>query len=923
VLWERQAVNAAITALLDRAAAGTAGALFINGDPGLGKSALIDGARGLAAGRGFLVGSARGDPMEMSLPFGLLDQAFAELGGAAILQDRDPGAPRPDAQGARFYGALRWLGVFNTAPVLIALDDLHWADADSLALLSFLCRRLGLLNVAVIAALRPWPADADRLAARLAADGHAEAHWLTPLSLTSAAALLSAKSGRKLSAAEADRAWEVSAGNPLLLEQIALMVARGEQIPLAHRSGGAGRPGDLLLARFAGLPAAGMRCAQSAAVLGARFRSDIALQLAQLDDAESDLALDSLDRSGLVLDAGAGSLRFVHPLFRQALYDDLGPARRGRLHATAFRLLASRGLDAESAEHAIQAGLSGDPQAIGVLERVGRSALKVGAVETAVTVLEGATGLAGQQAPSGLLVSLAQALIFAGRPAESARACDRVLSRPGLPTMTRASALRALARALVYGGAYPAAAERFEECIELTGTADPVAVVRTFLAYGLASWFCVGPREARLIMTRAVQAVGPQSQALRRQVDAAWALTAMETGDPQGLDLARAAARSTESDPSSWDDDVTSVWGSLLTYASAAKYTDRLAESEHFYRIALAAAGRMGAVEEEATILVACADTLLRQLRLDEAERMLEQVAVLVDLVPLAGPFGAAGRALVLLHRGQLADSAACISDAEPVVEVIGAWSARLWLFYAHGWRLVAEGHFADACRIYADMETLTKRVGIGEPCEVPWAAHAIAAYLGCGRQADALRIVCWLEECAQRLPCQWPRIAAATGRAGLAEAGGDNSAADAFFHRALGLHEQTDLPAERLQTLLEYGRFLRRAGQPSRARPLLAQAYQMAADAGAVWLAGLASAELKVAGGRRRRRPESGSLTPQEQRVAELAVNRLSNKEIADQLYVSVKTVETHLERIYAKLSIHSRRELPPVTRQPGPPGS
>jgi len=921
VLWEREVVSAAIAALLDRVAAGTSGALFIKGDPGLGKTALVGRAGRLAAERGFRVGSGRGDPMETSLPFGLFTQAFGELGGAMILQDAGSGLTGPDARGAQFYGALRWLALPGAAPVLIALDDLHWADADSLSLLSFLCRRLGSLQVAVIGALRSWPAEAEGLAARLAGDGYAAAERLAPLGAASAVALLATRLGTDLPAAEAEHAWEVSAGNPLLLEQLALMVSRGEQIPGGARPGARGRPADLLLARFAGLPVAGMRCARAAAVLGARFRAEFALQLAQLDDAEGDVAVAALDRSGLVLEDGGGSLRFVHPLFRQALYDDLGAAQRGRLHARAFRLLAERGLDAEAAEHAIQAGLAGDPQAIGLLERVGRSALLVGALETAVTVLEAAAGLAGEQATPGLLVSLADALIFAGRPAEAARACDRVLSRPGLQAMTRADALRALARALVYTGAYPAAADRFEECIGLTGDADPGAAVRTFLAYGLASWLCVGPRQAHLVMTRARQAARPYGHALRRRIDAAWALTAMETGDPQGLELARAAARSVESDPSSWAGDVTSVWGALLTYASAAKYTDRLAESEHFYRVALQAAEQLGAVEEEASVLVACTDTLLRQLRIGEAGRMAERVAGLSDLVPLAGPFAAAGRALVLLHLGRLEESETCISSAEPIVTAIGAWSAQLWLSYVRGWRLVAEGRFAEACETYAGMEAMTERVGIGEPCEVPWAGHAIAAYLGCGRERDALRVISWLDECARRLPCRWPRIAAAAGRARLAEAADDHSGADAFFREALDLHGQTDLPLERLQTLLEYGRFLRRSGQPTRARPLLAQAHQMAADAGATWLAGLVGEELKVAGGRRRRRAEPTALTPQEQRVADLAAARLSNKEIADQLYVSVKTIETHLERVYAKLGIHSRRELLAATRQPGPP--
>ena len=124
-------------------------------------------------------------------------------------------------------------------------------------------------------------------------------------------------------------------------------------------------------------------------------------------------------------------------------------------------------------------------------------------------------------------------------------------------------------------------------------------------------------------------------------------------------------------------------------------------------------------------------------------------------------------------------------------------------------------------------------------------------------------------------------------------------------------LHSQVDLPLEWLQTLLEYGRFLRRSGHVQAARPLLAQAAELADSAGALWLAGQAGEELRVAGGRRRAKPDPGELTAQERRVAELAASGASNAEIAGALYVSVNTVETHLRHVYAKLGIRSRGKL------------
>jgi DNA-binding CsgD family transcriptional regulator len=228
------------------------------------------------------------------------------------------------------------------------------------------------------------------------------------------------------------------------------------------------------------------------------------------------------------------------------------------------------------------------------------------------------------------------------------------------------------------------------------------------------------------------------------------------------------------------------------------------------------------------------------------------------------------------------------------------------------GWHRLTQGRLDEACEIYAGMEATAHRVSAGEPCEVPWAAHAIAAYVGAGREDDARRVIDWLDSCAEKLPCRWPRIAAATGRARLAEFSGDDDTAEEHFARALRLHEEVDLPLERLQTLLEYGKFLRRAGQPARARTFLSKALELAESGGGVWLADQAASELRVAGGRRRRRDrEPGRLTPQEERVATLAATGATTREIADQLYVSTSTIETHLEHIYTKLGIHSRREL------------
>ena len=343
-----------------------------------------------------------------------------------------------------------------------------------------------------------------------------------------------------------------------------------------------------------------------------------------------------------------------------------------------------------------------------------------------------------------------------------------------------------------------------------------------------------------------------------------------------------------------------------------AKLCEHLADAQHAYDVALHASEQLGASSYRTFIRINYVDTLARQLRVDEALELLHQSEEDAALAAAAAPFHAAARALLLQLAGRLDECDATVDAMEPVVSLLGAWLASLWFSYLRGWRLVVEGRPDDACAIYADMEATMLRVGAGEPCEVPWAGHALAAYVATGRVHDASRVIGWLEKQAEGLPCRWPRIAAATGRARLAEAAGDHEAADDLFQRAVHLHEEVDIPLERVQTLLEYGKYLRRAGQPARARPLLAEALQMAEDGGAAWIAAQAQDELHIAGGRRRRaRGEPTRLTPQEERVASLAATGATTKQIADQLYVSTSTVDTHLEHIYSKLGIHSRREL------------
>jgi DNA-binding CsgD family transcriptional regulator len=215
------------------------------------------------------------------------------------------------------------------------------------------------------------------------------------------------------------------------------------------------------------------------------------------------------------------------------------------------------------------------------------------------------------------------------------------------------------------------------------------------------------------------------------------------------------------------------------------------------------------------------------------------------------------------------------------------------------------------ASTTYLQAEQVAAHLGIVEPCVVPWAGRAAIAHARAGHDADAQRVLDHLDACAARLPCRYPAVAAAFGRAELAIRHSDDALAERHYLDALDLHDGAELPMERTSTLLAYGDMLRRNGNPARARGVLLEALETAEATGAPALARYAREGLSSTGGRRRRRTPDGQLTPQELRVAQLIRAGNSRREVAERLTVSEATVRTHLEHIYAKLDIHSAREL------------
>ena len=335
-LFEREAALEAVNATVEATRRGDRSTLFLSGEAGLGKTSLIAHARGVAAG--LSIGWAEGVAAETVLPFGLLGQALGPLGAFGGVE-ATLGLDSAQVRVSVYHRCTRALqGLCTAQPRLLLIDDLHWADSDSLGLLSFLLRRLRDQPLGIIAAMRPWPSEATALAEELEAAGQASVERLSPLGGASAEQVAQRAAGRELYPAELEQLLASCRGNPFLLTQAgAATRARAGSVARG------GNPTRQLVARFAGFPPSVLVVAKAASVAGIRFWPRLVGAVAAVDDSTVSFALGALIRAGLAHAQPDGQVEFAHPLFAQALYESIEQPERSRLHGLAMRVSAGHG----------------------------------------------------------------------------------------------------------------------------------------------------------------------------------------------------------------------------------------------------------------------------------------------------------------------------------------------------------------------------------------------------------------------------------------------------------------------------------------------------------------------------------------------------------------------------------------------------
>ena len=926
-LVERRLELGEIDSLLDAMQLGSGRLLVIEGPAGIGKTKLVRLARERALSDGVMVLAGQGGELERHSAWSVARQLLTGVardgelnkrdrrltGAAAVAADvlglDETGTAGPATDPFAAVHGLYWL-VANLAaqrPVLVAVDDIHWADPPTLRFLAYLAARVEDHALGLVLATRPFTESGDPdLLHPLTAVPQTRLIQPRPLSGGGAARLVRATLGEDATDELCRACHRVTGGNPFLLRELAVELA-AEGIP--SEAGRAETVAELVpesvarsvLLRIVRLPAAAGELARAVAVLG---RGPSLQRAAALAEQTPDEALDAAEALvGASILGPEPPLDFVHPLLRAAVYMDMSGPARLREHARAARLLLGEGAPvAEIASHLLLAPPAGDPRAFHTLYDAGLEARRRGAPEAAAQYLRRAL----EEPPPAR--KLAAALRELGL-AEFILRGDAAVRHLEAGVDAAGDKLERAAISLDLGRAMQSLDRPSQAVGAFAGGLDALDDLDTDLARRLEAELVLAAMEdpslapeieGRLMEAAARLGRGGPADAL---VLSGLSVAAAAAGVPDAVGLARQALKGDHL----FDEDASTALGFPVV---ALAWFDRLDEATETLDRALKSARRRGAAASVPLYSSARAWVALRRGDLREAEA---DARLAIDLLAERGddPLAAPVRTLVeaLVDQGDLDGAERALAHAGFTGEVTEMWSGTELLWARGRLRLAqrrTEAGLADLFEAGKRLELWT----VSNPAACPWRSAAAIALLGLGRRDEASDLAAAEVEAARQVAVP-TAVGIALRAAGLVEGGS----------RGLGwLEEATDLlrssPAllERARAFVEYGAALRRAGRRDAARTPLREGLDLATGCGAHPLAERARAELRAAGARPRRDALRGrdALTASELRVARMAAEGMTNRQIAEALFVTLKTIETHLSHAYGKLDVSSRRDLP-----------
>ncbi|HEX6663145.1 MAG TPA: AAA family ATPase [Gaiellaceae bacterium] len=939
-LLERERELARIESALCDAREGRGTFVVLEGPAGIGKTALLAAARTAAANGGMRVLRSRGSELERDFAFGVVRQLFepalaglSELERADLLQHGSGsatgllsllGAPAVDGEFrsdvdpsfALLHG-LYWLcaNLAAAQPLLVVVDDAHWADAPSLRYLAFLLTRLEELNVALVVATRPLEAGTDAdLLATVTTGPSADVVRLAPLTRAAVAQIVEARLEGVPDPVFVTACMRATSGVPFLMRELVEALAEGRIAPTAEaarhveRIGGrsVGRSIHLRLRR---LPEAAGRFARALAVLEESGLHE-ASQLAGLDDIEGAEAAELLVAAG-ILEAGR-PLAFVHPIVRTGIYSDLTSGERARDHGRAARILAKRpGTDERVARHLLASEPAADPWVVGRLREAAHAAVCRGGPESASVFLRRV--LDEPPSPSErppLLLELGVAEATAGLDGWAEHLQGAVDAAPNPVAAARAA--RILARALNR-------AQRYQEAVEVL---DRAAAVLDGRDPTLALELEAGAVIAGLNDPATAPSMGSRRAALRehaaRDGDAPAELLGVASfisvlsNEPVdvGADLATRALLAEETKQPGWDGQPSFSSATFARATLALLWAERYAQ----VRPLLDASITEARVNGDGGLLAVCLASrgwlALRRGDLSAAEGDAHTALAATELPapPMYRALNGGVLVKALLDQGRL-------ENAEQALAALGSeadsgFVAAAILRLARGALRVTQGAVADGLEDFLGVgETLTRGM-VTAPAFLPWRSEAALAHRALGDEDAAERLAGEELELARAFGA--PRAIGVASRAAGIVAGGERG--ELLLRDAIDAFDQNDARLERARALADLGAMLRRRNRRKEARELLREALDAAHRAGAGRIAEQAETELRATGARPRRVVLTGleSLTASERRIAELASQGRTNREIAQTLFVTARTVEGHLTSVFRKLRVRSREALP-----------
>jgi DNA-binding CsgD family transcriptional regulator len=883
-----------------------AAALVFEGDPGIGKTAVWSGVVDDAVRRGFRVLLARPSAAETSLSYSALADLLQDVGedvfaalpqpqrdGLAAALLRAPASGRAPDQRAIFTAFTSALAaVAASVPLLVAVDDVQWLDSPSARALAFAARRAGRLPIGYLLTLR---ADASPVT-RAVLDGLPPERTLRcrlgPLSVSSLYSLIDARLGRALRRPTLLRVHEVSNGNPFFALEIAAALGENESLS----------PGDplpvptdvleLVSARTRELSPEARQALLAAAALAHPTKAFV--ESAPVEEAE---------RAGLVAVGAGGEIRFVHPLYAAAIYDRASPSERQEVH----RALAARVTDIEErARHLALAVEGPDEEIASTLERAAAQAAQRGAPDVAGALMDRARALTPPdhgEAAERRALHAAEHLFHAGN-LEGARQAASTLLPEVENTVARSRLLRLL-------GEISFRQTSFDECIaflrasieEAGDEREARTASEVTLAFALSMVGDLSEAQEATERARAVAgevADGATSVALAASV-------AVDFLSGNGFDRMR-LERALE-----LEDREFRVPGELQTTTIAAVmylHDGEFTRARSYFAGFLQELSDSGQEADAVSVIgnlawleCLCGDlALARELAAEGADLARQTEARTM------GAFVVSVGMLAAAHAGDAAAVRAGGEEVRSLLEGTSYQAPALFAAAAQGFLALSVGDADGAERALAPLTGFVESFGLPEPTRAFFLPDAIEALVILGRLEAAVRLTDLLEERGRVLDGLWARATGARCRALVRAAQGDLAGAAEAAHAALRLAERLEMPLERARILLVMGQVQRRRRAKRAAATALDEAVEILERIGAsAWLARARAERARVSP----RMDDDEALTPTEARIAELASTGLRNREVAQLMFISPKTVEANLARVYRKLGISSRAEL------------